>query len=90
MLEIWLLQVHHQEMLHSPSLGWVIPEILENGQKSPGSEYEAHFNSQSKEASGSRSTPMDTDMPPLTTEDYMDTENTIVEYALNDVFGDLN
>jgi hypothetical protein len=30
-----------------------------------------------------------TNEPTLTTDDYMDSDNTMLEYALNDMFGDL-
>jgi hypothetical protein len=52
--------------------------------------YEAHFNVEFKEATTWITTPLETEMPSLTTDNYMDIENTIIEYSLNDLFGDLN
>ena len=76
----------HLVALYQQSLG--------KGKKAVGSEYEAHFTIPSEtkiEAGCSSKGPQEpsTNEPPLTTDDYMDTENTLVEFASNDVFGDL-
>jgi DNA polymerase I-like protein with 3'-5' exonuclease and polymerase domains len=51
--------------------------------------YEAHFNDKFNEAITLRKILEEVEMPNLTVADYMDMENTIVEYNLNDVFGTL-
>jgi hypothetical protein len=51
--------------------------------------YETHFNDETKEATILRTIPSNPEMPKMTDNDDMDTENTIVEYNSNDVFGDL-
>jgi hypothetical protein len=48
--------------------------------------YEAHFNTESNEATISGKIPEEVDMSNLTVGDYMDMENTIIEYNSNDVF----
>lgn len=62
---------------------------LKDAGKATGS-YETHFNAEAKGATTSENTFSEAAMPKLTVDDYMDTENTIVEYNSNDVFGDLN
>jgi hypothetical protein len=52
--------------------------------------YEAHFDDVSKEATTSGTKVEDTKIPRMTGKEDMDLENTIVEYIVNDVFGDLN
>jgi hypothetical protein len=59
-----------------------------------GSGYEAHFSILTNsmfEAGCSNKDPQipSTDEPILTVDDYMDSDNTIVEYASNDMFGNL-
>jgi hypothetical protein len=59
-----------------------------------GSGYEAHFSiltNSTFEASCSSKDPQNpsTDESTLTVDDYMDFDNTMVEYASNDMFGDL-
>jgi hypothetical protein len=51
--------------------------------------YETYFNDKSNEVTTSGKIPEEVDMPNLTVADYMDMENTIIEYNLNDVFGTL-
>jgi hypothetical protein len=51
--------------------------------------YETYFNDKSNEVITSGKIPEEVDMPNLTVADYMDMENTIIEYNLNDVFGTL-
>jgi hypothetical protein len=56
--------------------------------------YEAHFSIPTNsmfEASCSSKDPQNSsiDEPTLTVDDYMDSNNTMVEYASNDMFGDL-
>jgi hypothetical protein len=59
-----------------------------------GSGYEAHFsiptNSMFEDGCSSKD-PQNpsTDEPILNVDDYIDSDNTMVEYALNDMFGDL-
>jgi hypothetical protein len=60
-----------------------------------GSGYEAHFSiptNSNFEARCSTKDPQNssTDEPTLTVDDYMDSNNTMVEYNLNDMFGDLH
>jgi hypothetical protein len=50
--------------------------------------YEGHFNAASDEATSSCKHPNEAAKPSSTVEDYIDGENMIVEYNLNDVFGD--
>jgi hypothetical protein len=50
--------------------------------------YEAHFNDASDEATTSDKHPNEAAKPNLMVEDYIDGENMIIEYNLNDVFGD--
>jgi hypothetical protein len=50
--------------------------------------YETHFNKEEKEANTSGSTPFEVQKPTLTN-DYMDMDETIIEYNSNDVSGDL-
>jgi hypothetical protein len=52
--------------------------------------YEAHFNATSDEATTSGKRPDEVAKPSLTVEDYIDKENMIVEYNLNDMLGDKN
>jgi hypothetical protein len=59
-----------------------------------GSGYEAHFSiptNSTFEADCSSKDPQNqgTDEPTLTTDGYMDSDNTMVEYNSSDVFGDL-
>jgi hypothetical protein len=59
-----------------------------------GSGYEAHFSiptNSTFEAGCSSKDPqnLSTDEPTLTVDDYMDSDNTMVEYNLNDIFDDL-
>jgi hypothetical protein len=59
-----------------------------------GSGYEAHFSIPTNsifEAGCSSKDPQNpsTNEPTLTIDDYMDSNNTMVEYASNDMFGDL-
>ena len=63
--------------------------------KTEGSGYEAHFNFQPEkkdEVGCSQQVPMEPNSngPPLTTYDYTNTENMIIQFASNDMFGDLN
>ena len=63
--------------------------------KAETSGYEAHFNQQPdvQDKAGCScevSVEPSNNEPPLTVDDYMDTENTIVEFASDDLFGDLN
>jgi hypothetical protein len=48
--------------------------------------YESHFNVASDEATTSSKRPDEAAKPSLTTDDYIDGENMIVEYNSNDVF----
>jgi hypothetical protein len=50
--------------------------------------YEAHFNVASDEATTLGKCPDEDAKPSLTTDNYIDGENIIVEYNLNDVFED--
>jgi hypothetical protein len=50
--------------------------------------YEAHFIAASDEATTSDKRPDEAAKPRLMTDDYIDGENMIVEYNLNDMFGD--
>ncbi|GJN14112.1 hypothetical protein PR202_gb00894 [Eleusine coracana subsp. coracana] len=62
------------------------------GKKAQGSGFEAQFNQESEKAKESSIVLPEgpsNSVPPLTIEDYMDTENTIIELILSDVFGDL-
>jgi hypothetical protein len=59
---------------------------LKEGEKSKGS-YEAHFNAASDEATTSGKCPDEATKSSLKVEDYINGENMIVEYNLNDVFG---
>jgi hypothetical protein len=52
--------------------------------------YEAHFNDVSKEATTLGTKEEDPKIPKMTDKEDIDMENTIVEYNLNDAFGDLN
>jgi hypothetical protein len=58
---------------------------LKDVRKAKGS-YEAHFNVESIEATTSGKIPMEVDMLNLIVVDYIDMENTNVEYNSNDVF----
>jgi hypothetical protein len=51
--------------------------------------YEAHFNDETKEATTLKTIPLNPEMPKMMDNNGMDMENMIVEYNLNDVFGDL-
>jgi hypothetical protein len=51
---------------------------------------EAHFNSESKEATTSRTILLDIKMLTFMVDDNMNIENTIIKYNSNDLFGDLN
>jgi hypothetical protein len=51
--------------------------------------YEAYFNDKSNEAITSGKIPEEVEIPNLMVIDYIDMENTIVEYNSNDVFGTL-
>jgi hypothetical protein len=62
-------------------------KFLKEAGKAKGS-YEAHFNAASDEATTSGKHPDEAAKPNLTVEDYIDRENVIIEYNLNDVFGD--
>jgi hypothetical protein len=71
-------------------------KFLGNDKKAQGSRsgYEAHFSISTNlmfEAGCSNKDPQNpsTDEPTLTVDDYMDSDNTMVEYASNDMFGDL-
>jgi hypothetical protein len=61
---------------------------LNNIGKAKGS-YEAHFNDKSNEATTSGEILEKVEMPNLTVADYIDMENMIIKYYLNDVFGTL-
>jgi hypothetical protein len=61
---------------------------LNNLKKAKGS-YEAQFNDKSNEATTSGEIPEEVDMPNLTVSNYIDMENTAIEYYSNDVFGTL-
>jgi hypothetical protein len=50
--------------------------------------YEAHFNVASDEATTSGKRPDEAAKPSLSTDDYIDGENMIIEYNPNDMFGD--
>jgi hypothetical protein len=50
--------------------------------------YEAHFNAASNEATTSGKHPDEVAKPSLTIKNYIDGENMIIEYNLNDMFGD--
>jgi hypothetical protein len=58
---------------------------LNNARKDKGS-YKTHFNDKSNEATTSRKISEKVEMPNLTITNYMDMENMIIEYYLNDVF----
>jgi hypothetical protein len=60
---------------------------LKEAGKAKGS-YEAHFNVTSDEATTSNKRPDETAKPSPSTDDYIDGENMIIEYNLNDMFGD--
>jgi hypothetical protein len=69
---------------------------LGKGKKAQGSRsgYEAHFSiliNSTFEAGCLSKDPQNpsTDEPTLTVDDYMDSDNTMVKYASNDMFGDL-
>jgi hypothetical protein len=71
-------------------------KFLGNDKKAQGSRsgYEAHFSISTNlmfEAGCLNKDPQNpsTDEPTLTVDDYMDSDNTMVEYASNDMFGDL-
>lgn len=69
-------------------------QSLGKGKQAQGSGFESHFTLHSdaaKNASCSQSVPMElgNNEAPLTVDDYVDTENTIMELASNDVYGDL-
>jgi hypothetical protein len=51
--------------------------------------YEAHFNDESNEATTSRKIHDEVEIPNLTIVEYIDMEDTLIEYYLNDVFGTL-
>jgi hypothetical protein len=51
--------------------------------------YEAHINNERKEATTSGKIPSDSEMPKMMENDDMGMENMVIEYNLNDVFGDL-
>jgi hypothetical protein len=51
--------------------------------------YKVYFNDKSNEATTLGNIPEEVEMPNLMAADYMDIENTIIEYNLNDVFGTL-
>ena len=62
--------------------------------KAGASGFEAHFTQKSDASAGasdSRQVPEEpsSDKAPLTVDDYMDAENTMVEYTSDDLFGDL-
>jgi hypothetical protein len=57
---------------------------LNNTKKAKGS-YETHFNDKSNEAIASRKIPEKVEMSNLMIVDYLDMENTIIEYYSNDV-----
>jgi hypothetical protein len=61
---------------------------LQDARKAKGS-HEAHFNDKSNKATTSGKITEEVEIPNLTVENYMDMENTIVEYNSNDVFGTL-
>jgi hypothetical protein len=50
--------------------------------------YEAHFNATSDKATTLGKRPDEAAKPSLTVEDYIDKDNMIIEYNLNDMFGD--
>jgi hypothetical protein len=60
---------------------------LKEAEKAKGS-YEAHFNVTSDEATTSGKRSDEVAKPSLSTDDYIDRENMIVEYNSNDMFGD--
>jgi hypothetical protein len=60
---------------------------LKDAGKAKGS-YETHFNATSDEATTSDKRPDEAAKPSLIVKDYIDGENMIIEYNLNDVFGD--
>jgi hypothetical protein len=51
--------------------------------------YKVYFNDKSNEATTLGNIPEEVEMPNLMAAYYMDIENTIIEYNLNDVFGTL-
>jgi hypothetical protein len=63
-------------------------KFLKDAEKTKRS-YESYFNDKYNEATTSRKISEEAEIPNLTIIDYMDMENTIVEYNLNDVFGTL-
>jgi hypothetical protein len=60
---------------------------LKEARKAKGS-YGAHFNATSDEATTSGKRPDEAAKPSLKAKYYIDRENMIIEYNLNDVFGD--
>jgi hypothetical protein len=60
---------------------------LKEAGKAKGS-YEAHFNVTSDEATTLGKRPDEVAKPSLSTDDYIDRENMIIEYNSNDMFGD--
>jgi hypothetical protein len=63
-------------------------KALKDANKATGS-YETYFNKESKKATTLGITHWNFEMANLTVDDYMNMENTIVEYNSTDVFGDL-
>jgi hypothetical protein len=74
----------------------IVPKFLRKGQKAQGlgPRYEAHFSISTNsmfEVGCLSKDPQNpsTDEPTLTVDEYMDSDNTMVEYILNDMFIDL-
>jgi hypothetical protein len=63
-------------------------KALKDANKAKGS-YETYFNKESKKATTLGIIHWNFEMANLTVDDYMNLENTIVEYNSTDVFGDL-
>jgi hypothetical protein len=89
--------MHTVEKCRTPKhLVVLYQKFLGKDKKAQGSRsrYEAHFSIPTNlmfEAGCSSKDPQNpsTDEPTLTVDDYMDSENTMMEYALNDMFGGL-
>jgi hypothetical protein len=88
---------HTAEKCHTPKhLVALYQKSLGKDKKAQGSRsgYEAHFSNLTNsmfEAGFSNKDPQNprTDEPTLIVDDYIDSDNTVVEYAMNDMFSDL-
>jgi hypothetical protein len=72
-----------------PILGWLVPKQPLKNLKKDKRSYEAYFNDKSNEATTLGKIPEEVVMPNLMVADYIDMQNMIIEYYLNDVFGTL-